>query len=606
MRRPFVALTLVGGSLVLPATAAAAPTWLAPAGLAGAGAGAPSAALGPLGDAVVAWPRGDRVEVRVRAPGGPYAEAAPLGDPGASLPQVAVAADGTALAAWAQGEAVAYSVRPAGGTFGPAQALGDAHGSGAVTALRLSVNDGGDAVLAYARGRAFAALRAAGGSFEAPAMLSAGGPCDLDAAIGEGGHVAVGWRPCSGARSVEVARRAPGAPFGEAETLRPGSAPVVTVDAAGAVVAAWEEAGTVRAASAAPEAAFGAPVRLSGDAITGPPAIAAAGGDVAVAWRIAGGRVLATRRTAGSFPEASAVSGEGVAPGAPVLAGGSDGSLVAGWLRETGEGAVAEAARAPARGGFAAAAAFSGPGASALDLALDSHGNALAGHLEGAALVARTLDAAGPVLHVVDVRPAGFAQQSYPFAVGAADAWSEVVATAFDFGDGTSAPGPVAEHAYAGAGEHAVTVTAADSVGNATSASRTFLAAPALDRTPPVLRAVKLDARRFRVSGSATPVAAAVRAGTRFRYTLSEPAQATIFFERRRKRRWRPVGLITRRHPVAGKVSVGFSGRIVGRNGPLTVVGVRLRPGRHRATIVAADEARNVSRPKRRKFRVVP
>jgi len=68
---------------------------------------------------------------------------------------------------------------------------------------------------------------------------------------------------------------------------------------------------------------------------------------------------------------------------------------------------------------------------------------------------------------------------------------------------------------------------------------------------------------------------------------------------------YEPVGLITRSHPVAGPVSVAFSGRIVGRNGPLRVVDVYLKPGRYRATIVAADATRNISKPVQLAFTVL-
>jgi hypothetical protein len=52
-------------------------------------------------------------------------------------------------------------------------------------------------------------------------------------------------------------------------------------------------------------------------------------------------------------------------------------------------------------------------------------------------------------------------------------------------------------------------------------------------------------------------------------------------------------------------VSVGFSGRIVGRNGPLRVVDVVLVPGRYRATIVAADATRNISKPVQLAFTIL-
>jgi hypothetical protein len=108
-----------------------------------------------------------------------------------------------------------------------------------------------------------------------------------------------------------------------------------------------------------------------------------------------------------------------------------------------------------------------------------------------------------------------------------------------------------------------------------------------------------------------------VRRGTRFRYTLSEPAQVTIFFQRvlfsprikgrKRHRIYQPVGLITRRHPIAGPVSVAFSGRIVASNGLIKTLDTRLAPGRYRATLGAVDfsPSQNKSKLVRLAFTVV-
>ena len=144
--------------------------------------------------------------------------------------------------------------------------------------------------------------------------------------------------------------------------------------------------------------------------------------------------------------------------------------------------------------------------------------------------------------------------------------------------------------------------------------------APLPDTKAPVFESAALTRTVFAVSprGSAeTPVAAAAKRGTTFRYTLSEPARVLVTIARaapgrrvrgrcvkptrsnrtaRRCTRFRVVG----RFAIASAAGAGrhrFSGRIGSK---------RLSAGRHRATLVATDAAGNRSAPKRLTFRVVP
>jgi hypothetical protein len=561
------------------------------------------------------------VEARVRAPGGGYGPVQTLGSAGASLPAVAVAADGTALAAWAQGPGVAFAVRPPGGSFGAAQLLAADSGSGDVTELRVAMTSGGDALIAYVRTRPFAAVRPAGGAPEAPVALSTIGGCELAATLGRGGQAAVAWRDCGGSSGpIHVARRAPGAAFATSD-LAGGDNPSVAVDDTGATVAAWETSTEIRSSAAVPGGAFSTPARISGsNEVATTPVLTAVADGIWAAWRAtAAGHVVAARRpNGGAFGAGAVVSPDGVDAAPPALAGADDGSVVIGWIRQAdGNYRIEAARRAAGATGFGASglASSSGSQTTRLSLAGDSDGNVQAAYLRNGIAEEQTLDAAGPHLSNVVVREAGYALDSYPFSVEAADAWSAVAGTSFDFGDGTAAPGPQASHAFAAEGPHTVTVSGTDTLGNVSHVTRPFTVAPPLDRTAPVISGAKLDAPRFKRTGKETAVVAKVAHGTRFRYTLSEPAQVSIFFERvlggrkrgrscqrglhkgRHCRYYEPKGLITRAHPIGGPVSVGFSGRIVGRNGPLKVVDVRLVPGRYRATIIAADANRNISKP---------
>jgi hypothetical protein len=131
---------------------------------------------------------------------------------------------------------------------------------------------------------------------------------------------------------------------------------------------------------------------------------------------------------------------------------------------------------------------------------------------------------------------------------------------------------------------------------------------------------VSMSRRRFKVARKRTPISAAVKAGTTFRYTLSEKSTVRITIERalagrrarkrsgpcraatrkrarnRRCTRYKRSGTLTRKGEGPGRDSTAFSGRI-GRRA--------LKPGRYRATLRATDTAGNRSSAKRISFRVV-
>ena len=138
---------------------------------------------------------------------------------------------------------------------------------------------------------------------------------------------------------------------------------------------------------------------------------------------------------------------------------------------------------------------------------------------------------------------------------------------------------------------------------------------PGADTTKPVLSAVKLSRKRFRVGKRATPKAAAKR-GTTLRFTVSEAATLRITVGRRaagrkvkgrckppaprlrgkpRCVRWVKRGTLTR-SVLAGAGRVTFTGR-VGRKA--------LKRGKHRFALVAVDAAGNRSATRKVKFTIV-
>jgi hypothetical protein len=91
-----------------------------------------------------------------------------------------------------------------------------------------------------------------------------------------------------------------------------------------------------------------------------------------------------------------------------------------------------------------------------------------------------------------------------------------------------------------------------------------------------------------------------VKRGTKFSYTLSEPAKVSIVIERKGTRRGKKARFVKvttlSSEKRSGKQSTPFSGRVRGKP---------LKPGRYRATIVATDAAGQASAPHRLSFRII-
>ena len=117
---------------------------------------------------------------------------------------------------------------------------------------------------------------------------------------------------------------------------------------------------------------------------------------------------------------------------------------------------------------------------------------------------------------------------------------------------------------------------------------------PPPDTRAPVIGGFRATPSLFALARAATPLAARVPRGTRFRYTLSEPGRVTLRIERVRAGHRVFVGRL-RRAGVKGANGIRFTGRI-GRRA--------LRPGRYRAAIVATDTSGNRSARRTARFRI--
>ena len=91
-----------------------------------------------------------------------------------------------------------------------------------------------------------------------------------------------------------------------------------------------------------------------------------------------------------------------------------------------------------------------------------------------------------------------------------------------------------------------------------------------------------------------------VKRGTKFSYTLSEPAKVSILIERKRVRRGGKAKFIKvttlPAEKQSGRQSTPFSARVKGKP---------LKPGRYRATIVATDAGGQASAPHQLSFTIL-
>jgi PKD repeat protein len=168
---------------------------------------------------------------------------------------------------------------------------------------------------------------------------------------------------------------------------------------------------------------------------------------------------------------------------------------------------------------------------------------------------------------------------------------------AWSFGDGGSAGGADAVHAFATPGTRTARLTVTDGQ-NRTASDDVTVTATASAAVPAALAVVPVPRARDRIA----PVLGGLRVPHRLRrgrsaivrFTVSEAANVVLTFERRSGRRWRKVRGSVRVTARIGANRVRLTGRLSRRN--------RLKAGVHRLTLVATDAAGNRSRPVRATF----
>jgi hypothetical protein len=447
--------------------------------------------------------------VAVRPAGGAFEPAVELGSGPTYAVRTALNANGDVALAWLTAATMHFAVRPSGGTFGPVTdvsnaslstsdgvkiALDDsgevivayAGTSGANTVLRYAVYgadgtvktsgssaggqnigsyfdlaaDGtGDAVIIWTRSNGTdtlpqATARKAGGTFATPVDLAPGiNAGDVAADMDEQGHTAVVWSYYSGGSLIQAAYHTAGGLFSTATTVTAsstnGSYPDVGVSDSGSVLVSWTGTGGLATAR------FG----TFGQPFTGPTAQFATGGG---------------KPSAAVAPDGS---------GAVTWTGAPSSSL--GW--------TLHAAASTSGGGFAETSPITNDvpisyiNGSATPVAMDQDGDTVAGFFgPGSKIGVSVHDVTGPALRSLSAPTTATAGTAAAFSVAPFDTFSTVT-TSWDFDDGSGATGGASvSHTFAAAGGYDVKVTATDSAGNATSATRHITVAAAAGAPTPL------------------------------------------------------------------------------------------------------------------------
>jgi len=237
--------------------------WQTPVNISPPGQDAYSAdvAVDPLGNAAAVWERSDDVgrvvqgAVRAAAAGwqAPVDLSAPSVEP--TLPRVALDARGNAIAVWvltqAAGDLAQSAVRPAGGAWQAPVSLSTA--AQRASDAQVAVDGQDNAVAVWQRGSAAgvvvqSAARPAGGSWQAPATLSAAARLNRSrpqVAVDPRGNAIAVWERHDAAKFVVQAAVRPAggtwqSPANLSAPCRDAFDPQVAVDPQGNAIAVWE------------------------------------------------------------------------------------------------------------------------------------------------------------------------------------------------------------------------------------------------------------------------------------------------------------------------------------------------------------------------------
>ncbi len=519
-RTHIIAAVAAAATFAAAAPAYAAPQWLSPQTVSSPGSNAihQQLAFDGNGDAVTVWETTGgphtTIEAASRAAGGSFSAPQTLSDATQDSASPAVAGDphGDAVAVWVQTTGASHTVeasyRPAGGTFGAPQTL-SAPGYYALTP-RVALDDNGNAVVVWSlfSGGDYkiqSASAASGGAFGPASDVGPFTPVEIEPQVAfdhQGDAIAV-WAGYDGSNlRIREAVRPAGGSFSAPEYLSAPAltayAPQIAFDAAGDALAVWS-AGSPSSIQGAYRPAGGS-FALPAQTVSPPSAFAAvtpqvafdATGSTVVVWNQSDGtydRVHASVRTpgaGGSFSAPSLLDGGGQSANYAQIAGNGHSGTIVAWQTFNGATEQTQATVRPAGGPFSAPIALSPPAVQNAGpdvVGIDDQGNGIAVWSQSIGpnylLQVAGYDAAGPQLRDLSVPTNGTVGRPLGFAVAPLDVWNPVASTTIAFGDGSTAAGTSASHTYAAPGTYQATVTSTDTLGNATSVTRTLVIAPA-------------------------------------------------------------------------------------------------------------------------------
>lgn len=646
---------------------AGAAGWIAPRDISvapGPDAQPPRVAVDPEGNAVAVWMRPNAgnatVQAATRAVDGNWTSPVDLSTTArdGSEPEVAMDAAGNAYAIWAHSDGanvrIEATTRAAGGAW---QTPVDISAAGRnALGPRLAVDAAGNAIAVWFRfdGTANivqAALRPAGGSWQAATNLSAAGRDARipDVAVNPQGVAVAIWQRSNGTNLIiQAASHNPGgawsAPVDLSAAGQDAGAPQVAIDPNGGAVAVWDRQLIVQSSVRPPGSAWQAPTNVSaGCGVPPVPRVAVAPqGTAAVVWTCFVGSstaVQASLRPAGGGWDPAFNLTPGGSALTPQVTFDQQGKAIAIWTI-AGRWVIQSASR-PAGGGWQPAVDVTSNGqvSSEPQIGVDSRGNAVGvwrrsdnGHFIAQAGL---FDAVGPLLNAISIPIAGWTGQALSFSVSPLDLWSAVGATQWTFGDGTSATGNAVSHAYAATGTYDVGVTSVDAMGNANATTSkvtigtgsggsgsggTGTTTNGTNGSPPVTETITQLVLSKPVLQPApagpTVITRLTKTGTRVRITMT--GAATVIFKVERAMTGRRVGTkcvkktsrnrsrksckgfaavpgqFSRKVPK-GSSAFTFSGRIAGH---------RLGAGRYRLVATPVAGTRR-GKPARASFRVV-
>jgi hypothetical protein len=291
---------------------------------------------------------------------------------------------------------------------------------------------------------------------------------------------------------IQSSSGSPGGGWTPAGDVSEGGAeePEVAVDRAGAATAVWSRSDgsdlIVQSAEAHAGGPWSAPLDLSepGRDATEPALAVDAAGDATAVWsRLTTGSFSvvqsSSRSAGGAWSQAANISADELSTAVePEVSAAPTGEKVAVWARSVGAPTVIESASAPAVGGWTAPIRLSVLGTSADEpaLGIDPTGDGVAAWSgdDGTHTIVQAAgrDAAAPQLRSLSVPSVGNVNRPVAFSVAPFDVWSAIGPVSWTFGDESTGAGAAVTHTFGRPGTYTVTMTAADSVGNSSGATR--------------------------------------------------------------------------------------------------------------------------------------